>query len=95
MKLSRTLLTLSTLFLSFLSFEGYSQIEIPQKPSKEMAVYDNAKFFKDNEMKQLRQKLETYADTTSTQIVVATINTLNGEYMGMYAAEWAQKCGAG
>jgi uncharacterized protein len=95
MKLSHTLLVLSTLFLSFLSFKGYSQIEIPQKPSKEMAVYDDAKFFKDNEVRQLRQKLETYADTTSTQIVVATINTLNGEYIGTYAAEWAQEWGVG
>jgi uncharacterized protein len=95
MKLSHTLLVLSTLYLSFLSYEGYSQIEIPQKPSKEMAVYDGAKFFKVNEVRQLRQKLETYADTTSTQIVVATINTLNGEYIGTYAAEWAQKWGIG
>jgi uncharacterized protein len=70
---------------------GFSQVEIPDKPSKAMAVYDDAKLFKANEVNQLRQKLETYADSTSTQIVVASINSLNGEYIGTYAAEWAQK----
>lgn len=83
--------------LAVLSFgsSGYSQIEIPKKPSKEMSVYDGADLFKENEVRQLRKKLETYADTTSTQIVVATIKTLNGEYIGTYAAEWAQKWGIG
>ncbi|WP_019037883.1 TPM domain-containing protein [Psychroflexus tropicus] len=75
--------------------DGFSQIEIPEKPSKEMAVYDGADLLKDNEELQLRKKLETYADTTSTQIVVATIKSLNGEYIGTYAAEWGQKWGIG
>lgn len=78
-----------------LSFNGYSQIDIPKKPTKEMAVYDAANFLKENEVAQLRQKLETYADTTSTQIVIATINSLNGEYIGTYAAEWGQEWGIG
>jgi uncharacterized protein len=84
-------------FIAFLcfSFSGYSQIDIPKKPSKEMSVYDGAQLFKDNEKLQLRQKLERYADTTSTQIVVASINSLNGEYIGTYAAEWAQQWGIG
>ncbi|MFD0932594.1 TPM domain-containing protein [Psychroflexus salinarum] len=83
--------------LTIISFNSVAlaQIEIPKKPSKEMAVYDGADLLKDNEAKQLRKKLETYADTTSTQIVIATINSLNGEYIGTYAADWAQKWGIG
>lgn len=95
MKPLHQLLIYSTfVFLSF-GFEGFSQIDIPKKPTKEMSVYDGAKLFKDNEVSQLRKKLETYADTTSTQIVVASIKSLNGEYIGTYAAEWAQKWGIG
>ena len=74
---------------------GFSQIEIPEKPSKEMAVYDGADLLKENEEIQLRKKLETYADTTSTQIVVATIKSLNGEYIGTYATDWGDAWGIG
>lgn len=83
--------------LTFFTFSatGFSQIQIPEKPSQEIAVYDGADVLKDNEVSQLRQKLETYADTTSTQIVVATINSLNGEYIGTYAAEWGDAWGIG
>lgn len=74
-----------------LGYNGIAQLNIPEKPSEEIAVYDKADLLKDNEEFKLRQKLETYADTTSTQIVVATIKTLNGEYIGMFAQEWAEK----
>lgn len=95
MKSLQSLVLLSLLTLLGFSFTGFSQIEIPEKPSKEMAVYDGADLLKEAEEQKLRQKLETYADTTSTQIVVATINSLNGEYIGTYAAEWGQKWGIG
>lgn len=48
-----------------------------------------------SEAQQLEQKLINYADTTSTQIVVVTIPSLNGEYEGTYAAHWAQEWGIG
>lgn len=95
MKSLHQILLFSALAILCISLNGYAQIDIPKKPSKEVAVYDGAKLFKDNEVSQLRKKLETYADTTSTQIVVATINTLNGEYIGTYAADWGQKWGIG
>lgn len=95
MKSNYRILLLSLLTIICLNFQGFSQIDIPKKPSKQMAVYDGADLLKDNEEKQLRQKLETYADTTSTQIVVATINSLNGEYIGTYATEWGDEWGIG
>lgn len=73
----------------------HGQIEIPKKPSNQTAVYDGASFLSKNEAQRLEQKLITYADTTSTQIVIATINSLQGEYIGTYAAEWGQKWGIG
>ncbi|MFN2260734.1 MAG: YgcG family protein [Psychroflexus sp.] len=79
----------------FFSLNTFAQLNIPDKPKKEIAVYDGAEILKENEVNQLRQKLENYADTTSTQIVVATINSLNGEYIATYATEWAEKWGIG
>ncbi len=95
MKLIHQISRLLILCLFFTITESYSQLNIPKKPSKQQAVYDGADIFKENEELQLRKKLETYADSTSTQIVVASINSLNGEYIGTYAAEWAQEWGIG
>lgn len=85
----------SLILILLFSLSSFAQLNIPDKPKKEIAVYDGADFLKNDETKQLRQKLETYADTTSTQIVIATINSLNGEYIATYAAEWAEKWGIG
>lgn len=87
-----------SLFLAcFLLFSGfiYAQRDIPPKPSQETSVYDGADILSSSEKNQLEQKLISYADTTSTQIVIATIESLNGEYEGVYAAEWAQEWGIG
>ncbi len=73
----------------------FAQRAIPSKPKLETAVYDEASILSDSEAKRLEQKLIRYADTTSTQIVVATINSLQGENIGLYAAEWAHEWGIG
>ncbi|SKB84687.1 uncharacterized protein SAMN05660776_0069 [Salegentibacter holothuriorum] len=85
------------LFLFFLVFSGFifAQRDIPPKPAEETSVYDGADILSSSEEKQLEQKLINYADTTSTQIVIATIASLQGEYEGVYAAEWAQEWGIG
>ncbi|GAA0871406.1 TPM domain-containing protein [Gangjinia marincola] len=72
-----------------------AQRDIPPKPSKQTSVYDDANLLSGVEKSQLEQKLIRYADTTSTQIVVATINSLDGEYIGTYAAHWAAIWGIG
>ena len=77
------------------SYSSYSQKEIPAVPDEMMAVYDYADLLKDNEELTLRRKLEPYADTTSTQIVIITLNSLEGEYIAAFATEWAEKWGIG
>ncbi len=74
---------------------GFAQLNLPAKPKFATSVYDAAELLSPSEESALKQKLIKYADTTSTQIVVATINTLNGEYIGTFAAEWAHKWGIG
>ncbi len=73
----------------------YAQHTIPKKPTKQTAVYDEASMLSDSQAKRLEQKLIRYADTTSTQIVVATINSLEGENITLHAAEWAHEWGIG
>jgi uncharacterized protein len=82
------------LFVS-LSYTSYSQINIPNLPEKETAVYDAADLLSAAEENALEQKLIKYADSTSTQIVIVTINSLEGEYIALFAAEWAEKWGIG
>ena len=73
----------------------HAQRQIPPKPSKQTSVYDEASMLSVSQAKQLEQKLIRYSDTTSTQIVIATIISLEGENIGLYAAEWAHKWGIG
>ncbi|MFP4161045.1 MAG: TPM domain-containing protein, partial [Ectothiorhodospira sp.] len=88
---------LSLLVVCFFLFSGsiFAQREIPPKPSEETSVYDEADILSSSEEQQLEQKLINYADTTSIQIVIATIESLQGEYEGVYAPEWAQEWGIG
>ncbi len=94
--------TLKHIILPFLVILGlfsgsiYGQRDIPAKPRLQTSVYDEANILSNSEAKRLEQKLIRYADTTtSTQIVIATINSLQGENIGLYAAEWLSKWGIG
>lgn len=90
---SSILVVLGIFFISTL--QVFAQRAIPPKPKLETAVYDEASMFSGSEAQRLEQKLIRYADTTSTQIVIATINSLQGENIGLYAAEWAHEWGIG
>lgn len=86
------------LFLLLLSVGNHTalaQREIPPKPALQTSVYDEARMMSEAQRQQLEQKLINYADSTSTQIVVVTINSLEGEYIGTYSAEWAHQWGIG
>src|SRR5690606_23607856 len=75
-----------------------AQFNIPEKPSKaseQTSVYDYASLLSASEKQQLEQKLIHYADTTSTQIVVAIIPSLQGGDEGELAPKWAHKWGVG
>ena len=89
-----TLALLLSCFWAF-TFVIFAQREIPPQPKTQTSVYDEAHLLSDFDKKNLEHKLVNYADTTSTQIVVATIESLQGEDIGIYAVQWAQKWGIG
>jgi uncharacterized protein len=88
-------LQLFTVFLLLITPFSFAQFEIPEKPSEETSVYDYANIFNNNEKAYLTQKLVKYADSTSTQIVIATVKTLNGDDISLTSANWGQKWGIG
>jgi uncharacterized protein len=73
----------------------FSQFTIPEKPEFQTSVYDYANLFNANEKAQLEEKLVHYSDTTTTQIVVITVESLKGEDVNMLATNWGQKWGIG
>jgi uncharacterized protein len=85
-------LTLSLLLFTSL---GFAQLTIPEKPSFQTSVYDYANVLNENEKKQLEEKLIRYSDSTSTQIVVITIESLKGEDIGILTPKWGQTWGIG
>ncbi|SPE77407.1 hypothetical protein FLACOL_01400 [Flavobacterium columnare] len=84
------------LFLLFY-FINYSwaQFNIPKKPSFQTSVYDYAKVLSDNQSKLLEEKLIKYSDSTTSQIVFISIETLKGENIGLLAPRWAHTWGIG
>jgi uncharacterized protein len=91
-KFSKFLL-ITVLFLVYQS--GFAQFKIPQKPDFQTSVYDYAKLLNDSEKAQLEEKLIKYSDSTTTQIVVVTINTIDGEDIGILAPKWGHEWGIG
>ncbi|MEN9910410.1 MAG: hypothetical protein RLZZ540_3569 [Bacteroidota bacterium] len=73
----------------------FSQFTIPEKPSLQTSVYDYANLFNANEKTQLEEKLIHYADTTTTQIVVITVESLKGEDVSQLATKWGHTWGVG
>lgn len=83
------------LFLVFPLFNISAQDYLPEKPKVETSLYDNAGLLDKSEAGRLEQKLINYADSTSTQIVVVTIPSLNGNNIALYGTELAHKWGIG
>lgn len=77
---------------------SFAQFTIPEKPKEEKlqtSVYDYANVLSATEKAQLEEKLIRYSDSTSTQIVVITIESLKGEDVSQLATKWAQTWGFG
>ena len=86
------------LFLFVLALSGFmahAQFDIPKKPSFQTSVYDYADLLNPTEEKELENKLIRYSDSTTTQIVVITIDDLKGESIGILTPRWAQEWGIG
>jgi uncharacterized protein len=74
---------------------GLAQYQIPEKPSLQTSVYDYAGILAPDQKTHLEEKLIHFADSTTTQIVVITIESLNGSDIGILTPEWGQRWGIG
>ena len=83
------------IFVLFFSFHSFGQYEIPNQPTIQKAVYQYKKILSDVDENSLNQKLVKYADSTSTQIVIVSIDSTKGEDVLFLGAQWAQKWGIG
>jgi uncharacterized protein len=89
---------LQSIFLLLVLFSSnciFSQFTIPEKPSFQTSVYDYANVLSPEEKAQLEEKLIKYSDSTTTQIVVITIESLKNEDIGILTPKWAHQWGIG
>ncbi|PKQ46927.1 methanol dehydrogenase [Confluentibacter flavum] len=73
----------------------HAQFEIPKKPDFQTSVYDYSNLLSAEQKRSLEEKLIKYSDTTSTQIVIAVINSTEGEDINFLGAQWGQEWGIG
>lgn len=91
----KSLFFLQILICLFFNQIGFAQFNIPEIPKFQTSVYDYANVLNADEKSQLEQKLIQYSDSTSTQIVVITIESLQGEDIGILTPKWGQTWGIG
>ena len=91
----RPALFIKTILLCLFTTFGFAQFTIPEVPALQTSVYDYAKVLSATEKIQLEEKLIRYSDSTSTQIVVITIESLKGEDIGILTPKWAHQWGIG
>lgn len=83
-----------TLFMSLVVFT-MSAFGIPDKPKVERLVNDFAGILSPNTIAVLEDSLTRVANRTSTQIVVVTVNSLEGYDVSQFAYEIGEKWGVG
>src|SRR4030095_15502909 len=81
----KKVISLSLIAFLFCINSVFAQFTIPEKPEFQTSVYDYANLLSSSEKMQLEDKLVRYSDSTSTQIVVISIESLKGEYIGELA----------
>ncbi|MEL6303929.1 MAG: TPM domain-containing protein [Bacteroidota bacterium] len=85
-------------FLFLFTAQVWGQYPIPKKPEKiedQTSLYDYISLLPKGQSKQLERKLIQYADSTSTQIVVAIIESTEGENINYLGANWLSSWGIG
>lgn len=90
-----TSIFLQLLVCLFVTQISFAQFDIPEKPSFQTSVYDYANVLSADEKTQLEEKLIRYSDSTTTQIVVITIESLKGEDIGILTPKWGHAWGIG
>ena len=83
------------IFIMLIGQLSFGQFTIPAKPKFQTSVYDYANVLAGSEKAQLEEKLIRYSDSTTTQIVVITIESLQGDDVAILATRWAQNWGIG
>ena len=91
--LQKLVFRLAFFSVTFLFAQENSPLE--KKETTYKGVYDYANMLSPEELSLLSQKLINYSDTTSTQIAIAIIESLNGNDISMLAAEKAHDWGIG
>ncbi|AZQ43939.1 TPM domain-containing protein [Nonlabens ponticola] len=94
----RYLQNLAILLILLVGSIATAQFEVPPKPASlknQKAIYDYVELLSKSQQAALQNKLERYADSTSTQIVVSIIKSTNGEDISMLSTRWAQDWGVG
>ncbi len=71
------------------------QAQIPARPDPPRLVNDFAQVLTDMQRKELEQRLVAFNDTTSNQVVVVTVSTLDGYDRAQFAYEIGEKWGVG
>ncbi len=69
--------------------------QVPAKPANAYAVNDFAQLFTQKQWQRMEKRLVDFADSTSNQIVVVTVNDLGGMDPAMFAYEIGEKWGVG
>lgn len=69
----------------------WAQFDIPKAPVKIDPVNDYAQVLNLEERKALNKKLIAYSSSTSTEIILITLENLNGEDPNLLAANWGAK----
>lgn len=95
LKSMKKALFLKLLVCFFITSFSFAQYTIPEVPKLQTSVYDYANVLSASEKSQLEEKLIRYSDSTTTQIVVITIESLKGEDVSQLATKWGQTWGIG
>jgi uncharacterized protein len=74
---------------------AFAQFTIPETPKLQTSVYDYGNVFSAAEKSALEKKLINYSDSTTTQIVIVTIESLKGESIATLTPKWGQTWGIG
>lgn len=87
---------LYSFFILFFCLSFFSgQYKIPEKPKVLYPIFDEVGVLKEQEKKQLNEKLIAFADSTSTEIEVIVIPSTKGEDVNFLATMFGEKWGIG
>ena len=85
---------LTFIVVFFISLSSFAQ-DIPERPSPQRLVNDMANVLSSSEEDQLESELDQFARSTTTQIAIVTVPTLNGYDASDFAFRLGEKWGVG